>query len=154
MNNEKYKNIIDMQPPEPPDGKRMPTQDRAAQFAPFAALSGYDDAVEETARVTEEKAYMNEDAINSIDLCLRELAQNISDRPSVSITYFVPDNKKSGGRYITEIRRVKKIDTLIGTVTLIPPTDKSPDNSTPNSHGDLTLNLSDVVSLIPIDMLN
>lgn len=152
--NEKYKDIMNMQPPTPPNGIRMTAHDRAAQFAPFAALSGFDDAVEETARTTDGKMCMNEDEIDRIDMCLRELAADIDKKPGVNITYFVPDNKKSGGRYVTETRRVKRIDIPLGTITLMPPMDNSSANLTVTSANDLTLNLSDVVNLLPTAKLD
>lgn len=95
---------------------RMPLSDRAAQFSPFAALTGYDAIIQETARLTEEFAELDEDRKAQLDERLRMIKETLNRRdnperePEVIITYFEPDAKKSGGRYVTVRGRVKKID--------------------------------------------
>ena len=81
---------------------RLSIEQRAAQFAPFAALTGYDEKVKETARLTEEKVIINNK--------LQKIKNNITNKPKATITYFVPDLKKPGGKYVTVIDNVKKID--------------------------------------------
>ena len=88
----------------------MSAYDRAAQFSPFAALTGYDDAVEETARLTDEKAELTEDAKELLNAKILTLAQMLDTAPTVSITYFVPDRKKEGGAYVTVRGQVTSID--------------------------------------------
>ena len=88
---------------------RMPMIDRAAQFSPFAALTGYDAAVKETARLTDMQIELDESQKGMLDRKLREAAET---HMSVKITYFVPDDKKSGGAYVNAVGKVKRIDTL------------------------------------------
>ena len=83
---------------------------RAAQFAPFAALTGYDDAVKEARRLTDGKPELDENQLTELDQMLTELTKRISEHPEIIITYFEPDNKKDGGAYITFIGRLKKVD--------------------------------------------
>ena len=77
----------------------MPLRDRAAQFAPFAALTGYEEVIDETARHTEERRELAEDAQALLDRRLRYLAPQIAEKPPVTIVYFVPDPYKKGGKY-------------------------------------------------------
>lgn len=88
----------------------MPVEARAAQFSPFAALTGYGDAVRETGRLTEERAELEEDEMGDLDRKLAELQEQIGDRPEISVTYFKPDDRKSGGAYVTATGRIRKID--------------------------------------------
>lgn len=90
----------------------MTNYNRAAQFAPFAALSGYGEAVSETARLTDRKIELDEDERDRLDRKLTELVAVIKARPEVRITYFIPDSRKSGGEYVTVDRRLKKIDNI------------------------------------------
>lgn len=111
MDNEhRYDDIINL--PHNVSAKRpqISMHDRAAQFSPFAALTGYDDAVEETARLTDERAELSEDTRNRLDEMLRLIADRIDKQPEVEITYFVPDELKEGGKYVTARRRVRRID--------------------------------------------
>ena len=89
---------------------QMPMHDRAAQFSPFAALTGYDDAVEETARLTDEQHELSEDARNRLDEILHMIYDRIEEQPEIEVTYFVPDEMKSGGKYVTLTSRVRCID--------------------------------------------
>lgn len=88
----------------------MAKEARAAQFAPFAALSGYDAAVKESSRLTDRKIEMDEEYKNEIDRKLQQLLKNIQEQPWVKIEYFVPDEKKKGGAYTEISGRLKKIE--------------------------------------------
>ena len=89
---------------------QMSMQDRAAQFSPFAALTGYDAAILETGRLTEEKSELGEETQAILDRKQRYLAEIIDTKPEITITYFVPDEKKSGGAYSTVTGFLKRID--------------------------------------------
>lgn len=97
----------------------MPMLDRAAQFMPFRALTGYEDAVWETARPTDDKIELTEDEQVLVDAKLQRLADNIARQPQISVTYFQPDEKKSGGAYVTAIGQPKKLDDITGTLILM-----------------------------------
>ena len=101
---------------------QMSLHDRAAQFSPFAALTGHKEAINETARLTDEKQILSEDVIAKLNEQLNLIKENIGTNQTVTITYFVPDDKKSGGAYISHIGVVKKIDEYNHTVVL---TDKT-----------------------------
>ena len=90
----------------------MSIHDRAAQFAPFAALTGHSEAVSETARYVDEKIDLGEDAIKEIQDALNYIQERISQSPQVTITYFVADGRKRGGRYVTETVKIKYVDNL------------------------------------------
>lgn len=104
-----YEDIINLPHHQSNTRPHMSLHDRAAQFAPFAALTGYDDAVKEARRLTDGKPELDENQLTELDQMLTELTKRISEHPEV-ITYFEPDNKKDGGAYITFIGRLKKID--------------------------------------------
>lgn len=89
---------------------QMPVYDRAAQFAPFAALTGHDAAIQETARLTDERAELDEHEKAQLDERLRMVQETLADQPNVTVTYFQPDGRKSGGTYVTVTGNVKKID--------------------------------------------
>ena len=93
----RYDDIINLPHHVSPTRQRMSMHDRAAQFAPFAALVGYDDAVAETARLTESRPELDEQEQKELDARLRYLADNLDKRPVVKIKYFIPDERKSGG---------------------------------------------------------
>lgn len=105
-----YDDMINMPCPTSPRHPRMPRADRAAQFAPFAALTGYDAAIDETGRLTDTKIDISEDMREKLDLKQNFLADIIDEQPEISVTYFIPDKKKSGGAYVTENGRLKQID--------------------------------------------
>lgn len=96
----------------------MPMLDRAAQFQPFRALTGYEDAVQETARYTDEKVELTEDEKALLDMELQRLSDDIASRPQVTLTCFRPDKRKSGGAYVTTTGRLKKIDDIEGALIL------------------------------------
>ena len=109
MNDRNYDDIINLPCPTSKRHPRMPMIDRAAQFAPFAALTGYDDAITETGRLTGEKLDLSDETKERIDLKINYLIEN-EENPDVTITYFVPDKKKAGGEYVTITDKIKKID--------------------------------------------
>ena len=94
----------------------MPVSDRAAQFAPFAALTGYDEAVAETARLTDSKIELGEDRAADINDKLCMLRDRLYERPEAEVTYFVPDGRKSGGSYVTLTGNAKRIAEYARTV--------------------------------------
>ena len=91
---------------------RMSIDKRAGIFAPFAALTGYEDDVKETGRETESEIEINEDVKERLDQKLGFILQNIYNQPKVLITFFLKDNKKSGGKYITKEVNIKSIDII------------------------------------------
>ena len=116
--NEKYRVIIDMPRHVSEKRPQMSLHDRAAQFAPFAALTGYDGRIAETARLTDSRIELSEDAKADIDFTLSALAERISVHPQINICYFVPDERKSGGKYVTEDAYLKRIDPIERAVVL------------------------------------
>jgi len=84
--------------------------DRAAQFSPFAALTGYGDAIKETARLTGERVELDEYMKDVLSIRLQIIADQLKEHPKIAITYFQPDEKKNGGTYVTVSGRAKKID--------------------------------------------
>lgn len=117
-NNEKYKDIINLPHHISKKHPQMTIENRAAQFAPFAALVGHDEAVKETARLTTNKKEIDNDLKNILDKKLQIINENIADNPKATITYFVPDEKKEGGQYLTITEKVKKIDTYKQVIIL------------------------------------
>ncbi len=105
-----YDDIINLSRPQYHDLPPMSMHDRAAQFSPFAALVGYDAAVEETARLTDSRREMEEDEINELNRQLQELAEKLTERPKIRVTYFIRDRKKEGGRYASKIGNARTID--------------------------------------------
>lgn len=109
-NMHKYDDIINLPHYTSSKRPRMAMIDRAAQFSPFAALTGYDAAVKETARLTEDRVELDEYQKSALNDRLQILQERLSDTPVISIKYFVPDERKSGGAYCTETGVIKKID--------------------------------------------
>ncbi len=105
----KYDDIINMKYPTEKMRKAMTLSERAAQFSPFAALSGYEEAIDETARLTDTKILLSEDEQNSIGETLKKLEEHISEHPKVRLAYFVPDHLKDGGRYMHAEGEIKKV---------------------------------------------
>lgn len=120
--NHKYDDIINLPHHVSKKHPQMSLHDRAAQFSPFAALTGHKAAINETARLTDEKQILSEDVIAKLNEQLNLIKENIGTNQTVTITYFVPDDKKSGGAYISHTGVVKKIDEYNHTVIL---TDKT-----------------------------
>lgn len=108
--NEKYKDMLHLPHPVSAVHPRMSLQDRAAQFSPFAALTGYDAALKETARLTDRFIELDEDRKQEIDRQLFYLQNHLAEHPAVRITYFVPDARKEGGSYETIEGTIRRID--------------------------------------------
>lgn len=117
-NNDPYRDILHLPHPVSRKHPPMPLSDRAAQFLPFAALTGYDDALLETARLTDEQIHLDESCQLEINKRLLLLLDSLGRHPTVTITCFQPDAKKSGGAYITVTGTLKKIDQYDNSVLL------------------------------------
>ena len=115
---EQYKDIIAL--PHHVSGTRpqMPMSDRAAQFAPFAALTGYDAAIKETGRLTDERIELDVEALSALDMKYQLLMEALDEAPEVTITYFQPDERKAGGKYVSAVGTVKKIDDFERRITM------------------------------------
>lgn len=109
-NTHKYDMIINLPHPTSKKHPRMSMLNRAAQFSPFAALTGYDAAVKETARLTDQRVELDEYQKAALDERLQIIQEHLQERPEVSLTYFQPDERKAGGAYLTITGAVKKID--------------------------------------------
>lgn len=108
--NHKYDDIINLPHPEPKRHPRMSPLNRAAQFSPFAALTGHADAIKETERLTDSFAELDENQKARLNEQLQFIKENLERKPECEITYFQPDEKKNGGAYVTVHGRIKKID--------------------------------------------
>lgn len=104
-----YDDIINLPHHVSPTRPQMPMSDRAAQFSPFAALVGYDEAIKETGRLTDEKVKMEDDALNDLDEKLQVLMNHLEEKPAIKITYFKADERKAGGAYLQATGIVRKI---------------------------------------------
>ena len=113
-----YDDIIALPHPEPRTHPRMSLHDRAAQFSPFAALTGHSAAIAETGRLTDSRITLDESEMARVDAELQHLQELLPSRPTVSITYFVPDERKAGGSYQTVTGTVRRIDTVNGVLLL------------------------------------
>lgn len=111
----RYDDIINL-PHYEPHHKRMSMSNRAAQFAPFSALTGHNDAIAETARLTSEKIELTNEEKDRLS---RRLVYALDHKMPVDITYFRPDQFKTGGAYVTVSGYIKKIDETEGLITLI-----------------------------------
>ena len=105
-----YEDIINLPHHVSKTRPQMSMLDRAAQFSPFAALTGYDAAIKETGRLTDEKIEMDEDRKTALDMKQTYLIEMLDEQPEISITYFLPDTKKSGGAYVTVTGNLKRFD--------------------------------------------
>ena len=111
-----YEDIIGLERPASRGNPPMPREKRAAQFMPFAALTGYEEAIAETARQTEPRPVLDEDDRAALDAALRLLADRVGDQPRVTLTCFVPDPVKCGGRCVEVsgvLRRVDEVARLL-----------------------------------------
>ena len=97
---------------------QMPMSDRAAQFAPFAALTGYDAAIKETGRLTDERIELDVEALSALDMKYQLLMEALDEAPEVTITYFQPDERKAGGKYLPATGAVKKVDDFERRITM------------------------------------
>ena len=108
--NDRYDDIIHLPHHVSKTRPQMSMMDRAAQFSPFAALTGYDAAIKETGRLTDEKIELGEETKAVLDRKQRYLSDMISVQPEITVTYFLPDEKKSGGTYLSVTGKLKRID--------------------------------------------
>ena len=120
-----YADIIDLPHHVSKRHPQMPMEKRAAQFSPFAAMVGHDAAIRETARLTEEQLELSEDEKAVIDGKLQMIQAHIKEQPEVTVTYFQPDEKKSGGAYVTitgSARRIDEVERILNLAdgTVIP----------------------------------
>ena len=113
-----YADIIDLPRPVSPNHRPMSRGNRAAQFASFDALTGFGEAVDETARLTDGRILLTEDKKQLLDETLHLLLDMADEPPTVRITHFVPDTRKAGGAYVTVAGRVADVDTFGGCVVL------------------------------------
>lgn len=113
-----YDDIIDAPRHVSEKRPRMSNYDRAAQFSTFAALTGYDGAIRETARLTGEKLELEDGRIQEINQALCWLSAHIEERLEVEISYFRPDERKSGGEYVSVSGRLRRIDGVGGKLVL------------------------------------
>jgi hypothetical protein len=111
-----YEDIIKLPHYEPKFHPRMTIYNRSAQFAPFAALTGYDDKVSEAARLTDDEIELSEDLKNHIDIKLQIVNEHIKDNREITVLYFEKDKRKRGGKYIKYKGIVKKIDLIENTI--------------------------------------
>lgn len=120
VNHGKYDDIINLPHHVSLTRPRMSTKERAAQFSPFAALTGHDEAIRETGRVTSEKVELGEDEREVLDWAhqLILFALERGERPLVTMTYFQPDPRKTGGEYLTVTGQVERIDNNAGCFCL------------------------------------
>ncbi len=117
MNN-RYDEIINLPHHVSKTRPQMPLSDRAAQFAPFAALTGYDSVIKETGRLTGERIELDEEALTDLNMRYQLLVDALDEEPKVEITYFKPDERKSGGEYVTVTGTVKKVDDFERLITM------------------------------------
>lgn len=117
-NPHRYDDLLDLPHHISVTHPHMTLYDRAAQFAPFKALTGYEDDIEETARLTDQRVELDGERIELLDARLQLLKARLVDTPTVSITYFQPDARKHGGSYETATGVVKRIDTIKRVVVL------------------------------------
>ena len=114
----KYDDIIDLPHKKSATSPQLALAQRAAQFSPFAALTGHGDAIKETARLTEKKIDLQQDCKERLNERLQLIREQLNAEPEVTITYFLADDKKDGGIYVEATGTVKKIDEYAKTVLL------------------------------------
>lgn len=114
-----YEDIIYLPHPVSKTRPQMPMSDRAAQFSPFAALTGYDAAIRETARLTDKKLVLDEETCALLDRKQQYLCEIIAEKPEITVTYFVPDERKDGGSYVTVTGKLRRIDLCARLLVLI-----------------------------------
>lgn len=119
MNEDNYEDIINLPHPTSKNHPRMSREARAAQFAPFAALTGYSDAIKEKARLTDERIEIDEELKIFLNNRLKIILDNIKSNPLVTFKYFIYDKKKTGGKYVTVTGNVKKINMFEKYLTIL-----------------------------------
>ena len=116
--NRKYNEIMGLPHHVSKTRPQMPISDRAAQFAPFAALTGYDAAIKETGRLTDKRIELDVEALSALDMKYQLLMEALDEAPEVTITYFQPDERKAGGKYVSAVGAVKKINDFERRITM------------------------------------
>ena len=114
----RYDDVINRQHPTSKKHPRMSNMNRAAQFAPFAALTGYEESIEETARLTDRRIELSEYEIEELNAKLNFIQEHIKERPEVTITYFQLDERKEGGAYITVTGKVRRLDECLEMIVM------------------------------------
>ena len=107
---ELYADIINLPHHELTTRRRMPRINRAASFSPFAALTGYDAKIKETGRMTDERIELDDSTVSELNDKLNFAVSKADEHPEITVTYFLPDKKKTGGAYITHTGVIKRID--------------------------------------------
>lgn len=115
---QKYGDILNMPHHVSATRPQMPMSDRAAQFSPFAALTGYDAAIKETGRLTDTKIELDDEELHSLNLKFQFLVEHLEDEPEVAVTYFKADGRKAGGAYLEATGIVKKLDDFERLITM------------------------------------
>ena len=114
----KYDDILRTPWPQPGTRARMAVEDRAAQFAPFAALTGYEAVLQEAARLTQHPVYLTEESLDALNAQLRKARERLDTQPQITMTVYYEDRVKEGGRFETVVGRLKKIDLYQGGLIL------------------------------------
>lgn len=109
---DKYEDIINLPHHVSSKHPHMTLEERSAQFAPFAALTGFEDCVEETGRLTDAKIDISEDVKEILNEKIKNILKKAEKNPTIKLTYFIPDNKKSGGKYSKIEGKIKKINEI------------------------------------------
>lgn len=114
----KYDRILNLPHPVSKEHPPMPLSNRAAQFSPFAALTGHEELIREAARLTDSFIELDEDQKEQLNQQLRTIREHLEQEPECEITYFQPDAKKDGGAYVTLCGKIKKIDEYTRRILL------------------------------------
>lgn len=114
-----YDDILHLPHPTSPKHPRMPVKDRAAIFSPFAALTGHGAAIEEATRLTEQRIELEEDAKEKLDRKQQFLENIAAEHPEITVTWFLPDEKKDGGSYVTHSGKLKKTDNMNRVIVMM-----------------------------------
>lgn len=131
-----YNDIINLPHHVSKTRPQMSMIDRAAQFSPFAALTGYDAAIKETGRLTDDKIELDDDALSDLNMRYQILIDKLDEQPDVAITYFKSDETKDGGAYLTITDKIKRIDVYERLITTMDGT-KIPMNDVINLEGNI-----------------
>lgn len=116
---ELYGDIINLPCPISKTHTQMSIENRASQFAPFSALTGYEEILKETGRLTDNEIILSNDKLEELDRTIALIQQNILSYPLVELTYFIQDAKKQGGKYVTTKKNVKRIDSIENKIIFV-----------------------------------
>ena len=123
-----YSDLFQCERPQFDPSRKMSLKERAAQFSPFSALRGFDEEIEESSRRTESRPELSQQECDKLNARLQFLAEKSANRPTIQITRFVQDTKKSGGALVTEVVCVKRVDWVKRTIFLSNRTERSFDD--------------------------